>query len=276
MRCVPHADRRARRDTARRVGRRRGRRSCCSTAGRCMAACSRRSSRRWRSRIAFMRWICQGTGTAIACSRGTLERVVDALERGSRMRRRCRSSAGRSAAPMAMAWAQRAPSRIARLVLVCATPKFVAAPDWPRAMTRRDAFARFADELRVAFGPTLLRFLTLQVAGERGGSRRARWHACTATSARGELDRARSMRRLAWCLARDRSARRRRRASQQPALVIAGARDTLVPPRRVRLACRARCRAGALQVMDRAAPRAVPVASATRSSSPRLAFLRNG
>jgi len=126
---------------------------------------------------------------------------------------------------IAMHWAQRSPSRIERLLLVTATPKFVAAPDWPDAMEAA-TLERFADELRVAFGPTLSRFLTLQT---RGGDAA---HSVLAALrrdalARGEPDRAS----LDAALAVLRSIDLRETAQhlQQPALVIAGTHDTLVP-----------------------------------------------
>lgn len=62
------------------------------------------------------------------------------------------------------------PHLLHRLLLVCTTPRFVTAPDWPHAMAAQ-TLARFGDELRVAYRPTLQRFLTLQVQGRgEGGS----------------------------------------------------------------------------------------------------------
>jgi pimeloyl-[acyl-carrier protein] methyl ester esterase len=69
---------------------------------------------------------------------------------------------------VALHWAASVPERISRLVLVGATPAFIARDDWPHAMSAT-ALARFGDELRVAYKATLQRFLTLQVqVGERG------------------------------------------------------------------------------------------------------------
>lgn len=69
---------------------------------------------------------------------------------------------------IALRWARSSPQRIARLVLVATTPKFVAAADWPHAMDV-DTLVRFGDELRVAYRLTLLRFLSLQLAGAGAG-----------------------------------------------------------------------------------------------------------
>jgi pimeloyl-[acyl-carrier protein] methyl ester esterase len=60
--------------------------------------------------------------------------------------------------------ALRYPHKVAQLVLVGATPKFVQAPDWPYAMPV-DVFADFARSLTQDYRATLLRFLSLQVGG---------------------------------------------------------------------------------------------------------------
>ncbi|MCC6868865.1 MAG: pimeloyl-ACP methyl ester esterase BioH [Burkholderiales bacterium] len=64
------------------------------------------------------------------------------------------------------------PHLLDRLVLVGATPRFVTAPGWPAAMSPV-TLARFGEELRTAYRPTLQRFLTLQVQGGDGGVDRA-------------------------------------------------------------------------------------------------------
>jgi pimeloyl-[acyl-carrier protein] methyl ester esterase len=56
--------------------------------------------------------------------------------------------------------ARRYPEKVARLVLVGATPKFVQAPDWPHAMPA-EVFAGFAGDLIQDYRATLLRFLSL-------------------------------------------------------------------------------------------------------------------
>jgi pimeloyl-[acyl-carrier protein] methyl ester esterase len=58
----------------------------------------------------------------------------------------------------------RHPQKVARLVLVGTTPKFVQAPDWPHAMPA-EVFAGFARSLTRDYRATLLRFLSLQVGG---------------------------------------------------------------------------------------------------------------
>lgn len=126
-------------------------------------------------------------------------------------------------AAVALRWARLAPQRIARLVLVSATPRFVAAPDWPHAMAP-EILARFGDELAVAYRLTLQRFLTLQMQGSDAG--RAALHELrSALFARGEpgADNLRSA--LSMLQAID----LRDDASHVavPTLVVSGDRDTL-------------------------------------------------
>lgn len=126
---------------------------------------------------------------------------------------------------IAMRWARVHSERIARLVLVCTTPRFVAAPDWPHA-TPASTLTRFGDELHVAWKETVQRFLALQINGSE--------HARTVLAAlraqlfaRGEP----SPRMLAAGLAllRSEDLREEVRAIDRPALVVAGSRDTLTP-----------------------------------------------
>src|SRR5207244_2988648 len=60
------------------------------------------------------------------------------------------------------------PEHVARLLLVCATPRFTASDDWPHAMAPA-TLAKFGDELTVAYRLTLQRFLSLQVQGSDEG-----------------------------------------------------------------------------------------------------------
>ena len=127
---------------------------------------------------------------------------------------------------VAMRWANMRPERVNRLVLVCATPRFVAGPDWPHAMTA-ETLMRFGDELHVAWKLTVQRFLALQVHGSEHG------HATLAALreqlwARGEPSRrvlSDTLDILATADLRDEAAR-----IAQPTLVVAGARDTLCRP----------------------------------------------
>jgi len=126
-------------------------------------------------------------------------------------------------AAVALRWARLAPQEIARLVLVGATPRFVAAPDWPHAM-EPETLARFGDELAVAYRLTLQRFLTLQMQGSDAG--RAALHELRgALFARGEPGAENLRAALAMLQAID----LRDDASHvvAPTLIVSGNRDTL-------------------------------------------------
>ena len=126
---------------------------------------------------------------------------------------------------LALAWALARPERVARLVLVGTTPRFVAGDGWDCAMSRQ-TLERFGDELHVSWRATVLRFLTLQMRGSEHG------HAALALLrrelfARGEPSRATLREALALLVATDLRADAGRVA--QPVLVVTGNRDTLAP-----------------------------------------------
>lgn len=60
--------------------------------------------------------------------------------------------------------ALRDPDRIAALVLTAASPRFVAAPDWPHAVAV-ESLAQFVDDYEKDFERIMNRFLTMQVNG---------------------------------------------------------------------------------------------------------------
>jgi len=127
---------------------------------------------------------------------------------------------------VALRWALREPARIARLILVCTSPRFVATPDWPHAMTA-ETLERFGDDLAADWRQTLLRFLTLQVQGSEDG-RRALALLRRQLFARGEPDGAAIASALRVLAAAD--LRDEVRTVQAPSLVVTGERDTLAPP----------------------------------------------
>ena len=65
---------------------------------------------------------------------------------------------------VALALAARHPDKVARLVLVGATPTFVATADWPHGMAP-EVLAEFARSLATDYRATLSRFLSLQARG---------------------------------------------------------------------------------------------------------------
>lgn len=68
---------------------------------------------------------------------------------------------------LAVDMARRHPDRVAGVVLLSATPRFVQGPDWPHAV-RADVLADFARDLRRDYRATLTRFLALQFHGVPG------------------------------------------------------------------------------------------------------------
>src|ERR1700675_1360743 len=126
---------------------------------------------------------------------------------------------------VALEWARLRPERVGALVLMSTTPSFVQRPDWPYGMAEA-TLRQFGDELRVAYRQTLQRFVTLQVQGSE--------HACDTLGslrshlfARGEPS-PQALRDSLELLASS-DLRSGISAISQPALVIAGDRDTLTP-----------------------------------------------
>ena len=125
-----------------------------------------------------------------------------------------------------MVWAMDARTRIGRIGLVGATPRFVATSDWPHAMDG-ETLRRFHDELRVAYRLTLKRFLALQVHGsEHGRAALAAMH--EQLFARGEP--AAAVLRSGLDVLATTDLRDRVGAIRVPTLVVAGERDALTPP----------------------------------------------
>jgi len=126
---------------------------------------------------------------------------------------------------VALQWAVDRPDAVAKLVLVGTTPCFVARADWPHAISG-ETLRRFGDELAVSYRSTLQRFVTLQLQGSEH-AREILGQMRTELFARGVPSRQNLEDALATLAAID--VRDRVGAITQPALVIAGERDTLVP-----------------------------------------------
>lgn len=127
---------------------------------------------------------------------------------------------------VALHWARIKPQQVNRLVLVATTPCFVRQPDWDYAL-RAEALQSFAATLQENYELTLRRFLTLQVRGserEREMLADFRGHLFS----RGEPDISALIGGLA--ILRDTDLRAVLPQITQPALVLAGERDTLTPP----------------------------------------------
>ena len=128
---------------------------------------------------------------------------------------------------VAMRWAEVKGDRIGKLALVSTSPRFVTGDGWPHAMAA-ETLARFGDELRVSYRLTMVRFLSLQLQGT-GDGRTALAALRRCFFERGEPAPVVLAEALALLAALD--LRASVPAIHQPALVIAGDRDTLVPLR---------------------------------------------
>jgi pimeloyl-[acyl-carrier protein] methyl ester esterase len=126
---------------------------------------------------------------------------------------------------VALEWARLRPERVGALVLMSTTPSFVQRPGWPHAMAEA-TLRQFGDELRVAYRPTLQRFVTLQVQGSEH-ARDALASLRSQLFARGEPS-PQALRDSLELLASS-DLRSAIGAISKPALVIAGDRDTLTP-----------------------------------------------
>jgi pimeloyl-[acyl-carrier protein] methyl ester esterase len=127
---------------------------------------------------------------------------------------------------VAMRWARQEPARVGRVALVATTPRFAAGADWPHGVPAQ-TLARFGDELHVAWKITIQRFLALQLQGSEHG--RATLAAMRQqVFARGEPSPKALFGALDAIVTTDLRAEVPDIA--QPALVIAGGRDTLALP----------------------------------------------
>ncbi len=126
---------------------------------------------------------------------------------------------------VALAAALRAPDRVAGLILVTATPRFVRATDWPAAMAG-ETLDQFHSGLVADPGGTLDRFLALQVRGSEAARE-------TLRTLRGELASRPTPDPLALALGldllRDADLRPRLAELSCPSLWLFGSHDTLVP-----------------------------------------------
>lgn len=167
-----------------------------------------------------------GHGRSAPLATFTLDGAVAELDRAFEGERAPLTVLGWSLGGLvALVWALSRPARVARLVLVCTTPRFVAGDGWERAMSP-ETLRRFGDDLHVAWRATVLRFLTLQMRGSEHG------HAALAALrhelfARGEPSRRGLAEALDALAGADLRADVRR--VFQPALVVSGDRDALTP-----------------------------------------------
>jgi len=118
------------------------------------------------------------------------------------------------------------PQRVSRLILVAANASFVQRPDWPRAQPSA-TLDGFAAGLRQDYRTVLQRFLALQAWGSEDARRQVRMLR-ESLFVHGEPHPAALAAGLRMLKQAD--LRRELPGLTQPALLIAGQRDTLVPP----------------------------------------------
>jgi pimeloyl-[acyl-carrier protein] methyl ester esterase len=155
----------------------------------------------------------------------TLETLVDAVDAAIATDARLDVVGWSLGGQIALEWARVRPSRIRKLVLVATTPSFVARAGWPHAMSAL-ALARFGDELRADYRPTLARFIALQLHGSDAG-RATLAKLRTRLFDRGEP--APAALAAALGLLRETDLRENLASIATPALVVGGERDAIVP-----------------------------------------------
>ncbi len=100
-------------------------------------------------------------------SRFDLEEAVE--EVGRVLPWRCHVLGWSLGATIALRFALEYPDRVRRLVLVGATPRFLAGPEWDCGMAP-DVLAGFASSLVADYGKTVQDFLALQMRGDAHGA----------------------------------------------------------------------------------------------------------
>lgn len=127
---------------------------------------------------------------------------------------------------LALSWAQRHPAQVAGLILLAATPRFLAAPDWKHGMAV-EAFAEFAAAVDDDPAAALRRFRLLETRGDIHARAVIR-ELERLLGARMTADAAVLSRMLGWL--RDTDLRALLPMIHQPALLIQGDRDSVVAP----------------------------------------------
>jgi len=163
-----------------------------------------------------------GYGSAPACKPYTLERIADTVARTAP--RRCNVVGWSLGGEVALAWARRAPYQVQRLVLIATTPCFTSRLGWSCG-TAPALLDEFGHSLAADGAGTLARF----VAGQAKGDARAqtfvgvlqRWSARRTPG---------SVLAAGLAILAHADLRRELHSVRQPALVLHGARDRIVPP----------------------------------------------
>lgn len=163
-----------------------------------------------------------GYGAAPACAPYTLEALAGAVARAAP--RRCHVVGWSLGGEVALAWARRAPHQVRRVALIATTPCFAARPGWTCA-TAPAVLREFGRLLAADRAGTVARFTAVQARGDARARRVA--SVLQQFSASGATD---DVLAAGLAVLRDADLRRELRRVAQPALVLHGARDWIVPP----------------------------------------------
>jgi len=164
-----------------------------------------------------------GYGASPTCNPYTLGGIAAAL--AEEMPRPCLVCGWSLGGQVALEWAGAAPKQVARIALIATTPSFVQRDDWPHAVPAA-VLNGFSGELTADCAGAMKRFFSLQALGDEQAKRVAT-RLRHALFTRGTPDAGVLGQGLKILLETD--LRERLAAIAQPALVVHGERDTLVP-----------------------------------------------
>jgi pimeloyl-[acyl-carrier protein] methyl ester esterase len=163
-----------------------------------------------------------GYGAAPVCEPYTLEALADAVALTAP--RRCHVVGWSLGGEVALAWARRASHQVRRLALIATTPCFAGRPGWRCALAPA-VLREFGRLLAADRAGTVARFIAVQARGDARARRVA--SVLQQFSAWGATD---GVLAAGLAVLRDADLRRELRRVAQPALVLHGARDRIVPP----------------------------------------------
>ena len=178
---------------------------------------------RFAPRYRMHAWELPGYGDSPACAPYTARAIAAVLARTAPPR--CQVVGWSLGALVALAWAQAAPEQVVCLALIAATPCFVQRASWPQGV-EKEVLAGFSRALATDRAGTLQRFVSLQAHGDdraREVARKLR----SALAAGREPEAAALADGLEILLETD--MRAELDSIRQPALVLHGDRDQLVP-----------------------------------------------
>ncbi len=163
-----------------------------------------------------------GYGAGSACAVRSLQAMVDAVARAAP--RRCGVIGWSLGGEVALAWARRVPHQVRRLALIATTPCFTRRPGWPCA-TAPEVLHEFGQSFAADRAGTLARFSAVQAKGDARARRVAGvLQHFSERSAPSDVLKA------GLAVLSDADLRRDLPRVRQPALVLHGARDRIVPP----------------------------------------------